>query len=466
MEIPHVVVKLNGPSDLKTGVATDYEVVVQNADHIVLEGLILRMELPSGVELAKPTHVTGEIELEKADDGATLLTWTVTEVLAGRSVTLPLALTAVKSLNFGVAIEWTVFPQADLAELSVAQADLQLALEGPTEVERSATTAYRMRVTNQGNAAARNVYVEVDAASKQASRIEIGDLAPGQSEVIEMDLTFEKAGRMDIGAKVTADGDLRSTTLIAVKVCEANLSATVKLPSSVAPGGNVSAVIAIKNDGDGPAQMVSAQLVLPGQCVTTKLPQNMVRQGDTVTWRIDRIEAGAVESIAIELQLASFGQQELKLACTGPSGMMATANAITIVEAYADLKLSVNEPPAPAPIGQPVTYEVRVVNRGTKEARNVKVVAQFSDGIEPQNAKGFRHRIVPGQVLFDPIPIIAAGQTISIPIVAQATVGGMHRFRAEVRCDETQSQLVNEESTRYRDGTSRTAAQPGASLTR
>jgi hypothetical protein len=96
-----------------------------------------------------------------------------------------------------------------------------------------------------------------------------------------------------------------------------------------------------------------------------------------------------------------------------------------------------------------VTYELVVTNRGTKPARAVRVLAQFSNGIEPVNASGQSHRLVPGQVLFDPIGSVGPGEKVTLKVIAEANEAGMHRFRAEVQCEDGDVQLVQEESTRY-----------------
>ncbi|MBU6176068.1 MAG: hypothetical protein KGQ60_19855, partial [Planctomycetes bacterium] len=121
----------------------------------------------------------------------------------------------------------------------------------------------------------------------------------------------------------------------------------------------------------------------------------------------------------------------------------------TNVDSIVDLSLSVIDPPAPAPVGQLVFYEIEIKNRGKKIATNVDVVAQFSDGIEPVRLEGHTGRIVPGQVLFNTISSIGAGDKIVLRVAAEASKPGVHRFRAEVKCPGGEADLLQEESTRY-----------------
>ncbi|MBN8604798.1 MAG: hypothetical protein J0M26_27600, partial [Planctomycetes bacterium] len=110
----------------------------------------------------------------------------------------------------------------------------------------------------------------------------------------------------------------------------------------------------------------------------------------------------------------------------------------------------------PSPVGEEVVYELEIMNRGKQAANKVKVLAQFSEGIEPSGAVGAEHKLVPGQVLFEPIPAIGAGETVKLQVRALASEAGVHRFRIEVQTDDEEIHHVLEESTRYMQ----TAARP------
>ncbi len=127
---------------------------------------------------------------------------------------------------------------------------------------------------------------------------------------------------------------------------------------------------------------------------------------------------------------------------------MVASHAIT-VDAVEDIKLAVVPPVAPAPVDQPVAYEIEIHNRGTKAARNVAVLAQFSDGVEPVKVEGQAGQIVPGQVVFESIPSIGPNERITLKVYAQANSSGIHRFRAEVKGSSGEVDLVQEGSTRF-----------------
>ncbi len=60
-------------------------------------------------------------------------------------------------------------------------------------------------------------------------------------------------------------------------------------------------------------------------------------------------------------------------------------------------------------------------------------------------------------MIFDPIARIEAGETKVLRVQAKASAAGTHRFRAEVRSDENDLRLVQEETTQYLESASRMA---------
>ena len=126
-----------------------------------------------------------------------------------------------------------------------------------------------------------------------------------------------------------------------------------------------------------------------------------------------------------------------------------SAAATTNVEALADLKLDVSDPQGPIPVGDEVTYEIHLRNRGTKAAENVDVAGYFSQGIEPIAAQGSTYHLSPGQVVFHPIASIAPGTEVLLRIKARAETAGTHIFRAEVACSKAGTKLATEETTLF-----------------
>jgi hypothetical protein len=101
---------------------------------------------------------------------------------------------------------------------------------------------------------------------------------------------------------------------------------------------------------------------------------------------------------------------------------------------------------------------VQVTNRGSDAARQVKIVMQFGEGIEPVGFEGCEAKIVPGQVVCHPLPELEAGEQVTIKVKARADKSGTHQFRVEVTSDESETRLVTEGTTKFFADAGRTSA--------
>lgn len=460
MEAPRVQVLLNGPADLPIGIPAQYDIVVRNDDRIDLNGLILRLDVPAGIQVQplRPSH--GQFEVEQSPDGLTMLTWGFEHLAAGKTATAPMRLVASTAKNFAVAMEWTLVPVAGASNVAVSAPRLELALEGPAEVLFTQPNVYRLHLRNPGNAAAKNVAVRLNAEPHGSSTTEVAHIAPGEEEVIEVELTFNKRGNIQIAAQAREQSGLSSETAINVMVRQPIIQSQMIATESIYYGSPAECRVTLSNSGDADATNLQARMQLPAGANLISAPSGAMLKGSELTWPVGTLVAGCSEEFLVHLGLAKEGANLHQFKCSNSAGLETTAKATTHVEAISDLKLFVNDPLAPAPVGSEVVYELTLANRGSKAATNVKVIAQFSDGIEPIRGEGQTARVVPGQALFDPIARISAGESKTLKVIAQASAGGIHRFRAEVRSDDEEVRLVQEESTQYLEGASRIASPP------
>jgi uncharacterized repeat protein (TIGR01451 family) len=139
----------------------------------------------------------------------------------------------------------------------------------------------------------------------------------------------------------------------------------------------------------------------------------------------------------------------VRLTAAADHDVVASAEMSVQAETVANLTMKVKDPAEPVPVGDEAVYEVCVRNRGTREARNVEVFAYFSRGIEPTSAEGAPSRMIPGEVVFQPIASLAPGAEAVLKVHAKAEVAGSHVFRAEARCRQLNARLVSEATNLY-----------------
>jgi len=228
-----------------------------------------------------------------------------------------------------------------------------------------------------------------------------------------------------------------------------NLQVSVEAPPTQFVGTPLTYRIRISNPGSAPAENVQVTATLPPEAKYVSSVQGGQLGADRrkVTWTLPNLNTGAETALLLTATPQSSGANRLDVLATADGELMVSGNATTRVEAVANLAMDVVDPSGPVRVGDEAVYEIQVQNRGSKAAENVEVIAYFSNGIEPVSAEGARSRIGPGQVVFDPIPIVAAGQNLVLKVRARAETACNLIFRAELYCKPLSTRLVSEENT-------------------
>ena len=95
------------------------------------------------------------------------------------------------------------------------------------------------------------------------------------------------------------------------------------------------------------------------------------------------------------------------------------------------------------------TYEIRVVNQGSKAATEIEIVADFPPDLKPAAAEGpSRHAISGTRVVFERLPRLAPRADVTYKIRAQGIRAGDARVRVMLTSAEMTTPVTNEESTR------------------
>jgi len=92
--------------------------------------------------------------------------------------------------------------------------------------------------------------------------------------------------------------------------------------------------------------------------------------------------------------------------------------------------------------GEPFDLTITIHNGSSRPLADVVATVFFADGVEPVSAGNWPVRLAPGVIAFDPIPMLAAGETLSLPIRAVGVVAGDTAFRATLRSGEMPDDLT------------------------
>ena len=208
----------------------------------------------------------------------------------------------------------------------------------------------------------------------------------------------------------------------------------------------------VRNPGTAPAENVTVHVTLPEGAEFTSASEGQSYDAKTreVEWQVGTLGPGDDNYMELKCVAKTAGVNQFRISATASSGNL-TANKVaeTTIVALADLKLQVSDPSGPVAVGEPAVYEIRVNNRGADTAKEVNIVALFSDGIEPEQVEGAMYTVADGRVTFRTIEELPAGREMVLRIRARATTAGTHVFRAEVVCRDLEIKLAAEETTRF-----------------
>ncbi len=445
-EIPGLRVVTKGPADIPVRHASRYEISVENLGSLAAPGAAIQVKLPTWIQLQNIAPSRGEIARQD-DAKERQLLWVVEGLAAGQVEKLSLELVAQEAKQFDVDVEWAVVPQSNKARVSVREPALQLIIDGPEQITYGTSETYTVRVLNPGNGPANNVVFTLSPNSATPQTQRVNKIEPGKEAKFEVELTARDLEDLQIHGLATADLNLKQEEIKLIKVVSAKLQAVLTGPPVKYQDAIAEYRLQVSNSGNSLCTNAVAMLELPRGLKYLSGLEAAEVAGNQIRWEIASLEPGQTMEFAFRCQMQQTGQHRLQFSCRGSAAGVTTVEFDTRVEALADLVLTIDDPVAPAPVGEEVTYQITVLNRGSKAAEQVSLLAQFSHDIEPIRIAGGEGTIEPGQVKFSQIPTLAAGESLRLKVTAKAEKPGHHRFRAEVTCGDTL--LVAEEATRY-----------------
>ena len=143
------------------------------------------------------------------------------------------------------------------------------------------------------------------------------------------------------------------------------------------------------------------------------------------------------------------GQFNLKLRGVAQRGLVTEREQAVIVEGLASVLFQLSHTKDPVEVGGETSYEISVVNQGSKASGNVQLTVFLPNELKPLAAEGpTRYTIEDNKVLFEGLPQLAPKTVAAFRVRAQGVRAGDLRVRCQLMTDEMQRPVVKEESTR------------------
>lgn len=451
LNAPGIEVETFGPQSIGINKPASFRVEVTNNSRTPAEDVLVGINLPEWVDVQNANLTTGKKEITNGQDQARIL-WTIDNIPAGQKHTATIVTIPRKSQGFDLAVEWTLVPRMGSVNIQVTEPRLEMLMSGPGEVLFGETAVYTVTVRNPGTGQADNVVVMLPEEFG-GDRAAIGSIPAGKESTFDIELAARTAGQLTLTTNASADGNLSTDASQDVIVRRAVLGVTIEGPALKYSGTNGRYKVTVTNNGDAAGNSLETAIALPPGAKYLGGIDGAKQSEGGILWQIGALEPKQSKTFQVECELVGSGELQFEAGVRHKDDPTKVANAaaacITTVETIADLVLSVQDPKGPLPTGEETEYQITVQNRGSRAAKSVELLMQFSEGIEPSKATGLQNRIVPGQVIFAPIAQIDPGQSMTFQVTGVANKRGTHVFRAFLSCDESDSREVAEGTTKF-----------------
>lgn len=454
---PVIVSKVEGPQRIVVGRPAEYKITLENRGDDAARDVTATVAVPNSAEVVDASASSGVVDrtAPAAEAGSAAINWQLYELAAGASQTLTLQLVPRTGQPMQLGVQWAQAAVSSQTTVEVQEPKLLMEISGPAEVLFGKAQRYSLTLSNPGTGSAEEVSIDLTPpGGDQSSMVHhrVGTLAPGQTKKIELELTAREAGDLKIQAAATAAGDLKSSAVKTVVCRKAELEIDWRGPDKNFAGAVATYFFRVRNPGTAPADQVSVAVELPkgAELIDASEGHAWDAAKTSIVWQTGALGAGEQRYMQLRCRLSQPGINTMALAARTAAGDLTNAKSVPVtVEALADLKLEVADPKGIVPVGDTAMYEIHVSNRGSIAARGVNVVAMFSEGIDPSHVEGGQYTIRDGRVSFRTIDNLAAGSEAVFRIHANALKEGTHIFRAEVVCDDLDTKLSAEETTRF-----------------
>ncbi|HEX7378096.1 MAG TPA: hypothetical protein VF278_13335 [Pirellulales bacterium] len=447
-QAPSLVVEKAAPDEIQIGKPAIFAVRVQNVGTVAAQGVEIQDVIPQG------THLMDARPAAEIVDGK--VTWRVGTVKAGEETVVEMELMPVAEGEIG-SVATVHFSGEASARTRCTRPQLAVDVSAPEQVLIGEEVMFSIKVSNPGTGTATGVVIS-DAIPEQLEHpagseleYEVGDLKPGESRQVDLSMGAMKAGQVINTIMASADGQLQAEQRSEVMIVAPQLEVSMQGPKRRFLERQATYTVVVSNPGTAPAKEVRLVTHLPKglKFVAANNSGEFDAETNTVHWTLEELPAKETGQVTLTTLPIEAGEQLLKVEGVAERGLAAEQEEVVSVEGVAAILFQLADLADPIEVGGETTYEIRVVNQGSKAATNIELLATFPPQIKPRSAHGPTRDSVSGQeVRFAPLGRLPPKGETTYQIRAQGIAAGDLRVQVQLVTDEMQSPVTKEESTR------------------
>lgn len=447
LQSPAITVQKQTPTEIQVGRKCTFAVRVHNNSKQTVQGVQIHDEVPLGTQLIGTAP--------KAQVAGARILWDLGTMAPGEERIVEMELLPTTEGELGSIATVTFAAQAS-AKVRCTKPELALRLTAPPRVMIGEKQLVEIEVSNPGSGDATGVllletipeFVKHEAGP--ALEFEVGTLKAGESRRLDLMLTAEQAGRVTNMMIARGDANLEVQASCEFEVIAPALKVSIDGPSMRYLDRPATYTVNIQNPGTASAKEVQLITQLPPglKFKTADSYGEYDAATHSVHWSLAELPANETGSVQLTALPVEAGEHKLQVATRAERGLEDRTETSIKVEGLAVLSFEVKAADGAVPIGGETTYEVTVVNQGSKAAANVRVQVAVPEGLRALSGDGTTQGIAQQQgVTFAPIPQLAPKAEAKFRIQVQGLKPGDQRAKIMVTADEVQAPITKEQST-------------------
>ncbi len=449
VQSPQLTIQKLAPKEIQVGKPAAFRVTVRNTGQIPAADVEICDMVPKGTRFLGATPPAS-----RGPHGEVV--WAVGMIRPGEESTVEMQLMPTAEGEIGSVASVHFSAGASVRTLATRpQLVVQTAIPSKALIGEQVTLT--ITVSNPGTGVATGVVLQehippgLQHPAGNDLEYQVGNLKPGESRKLELPLVANRPGSTTNLLTARGDGNLRAENKIDLEVLAPKLDVVMEGPKRRYLERQAIYQLSVTNPGTAPAKQVELIASLPAglKFVRANNAGYYEESTRTVRWRLEELppnETGSVELVTMPVEA---GQHAIKLRGMAQKGLTAEKEQPVLIEGLAAILFQVAKTVDPIEVGGETTYEVHVVNQGSKAAGNVRLSIVLPPELKPLAAEGpTRYSVEGGRAVFEGLAQLAPKADTTFRLRVKALKPGDLRARFELLTDDMQTPVTKEESTR------------------
>lgn len=442
-------IQKRAPSEVQVGQPATFTIMVRNVGTATAYDVNVVDSVPKGAKLVR-TNPQAQV------NGSNGLVWKLGEMPAGSDKVLTLELIPETEGEIGSVASVTFAAQASVRTMSTQPKLVVKQLLEPL-VLGGDSLRIMIEIANVGTGTARDVRLQEDvpenmrhATGSRALELNLGDLAPGESEKRDIELTAVSAGKVRNVIRALSENAATGESSADIEVVLPKLDVAIEGASLRYLERQVTYTLHVANSGTAIAKNVELLLYLPSglQFNSTINEGAYLPSQHAVRWELAELAAGAKATTEVTLLPVEEGSFMLRMQSAADGIQAETAQKPVRVEGQSELTFSIEDDNDPIETDGKTTYIVKISNIGTRVDKNVELAIDLPEGaIVEQIDAPVDYKASQRNIVFAPIAQIKAKDRFAIRFSVRHTREGTHVVRAQLKSQLRPVVVSKEEST-------------------